>query len=241
MEEEKKVVQKISLKKHVFSGTAKTKYTTSNDFAKAISSIFTQISSDFQGTRIFMNRGFLQTELYFAVTDHAEGEFKFVDTVQNQKKKNDLITRINSMNRRHAIVLTEGAKEILKDFIPPYDEVTHMPYINSKKEPIWKNICNERAVQTQNYFPGGVMSTMLSVAFDMTKFLKGIYGTTNEKGNALEYTVTALRALNPMQYGNIVASSNYLLAITQYNRSEVIELTKKTNSMPQENYLNIIK
>lgn len=245
MAEEKTIVPTLKFNKRKFDGTEKTKYMTSTEFAKMIGSVFNKLSNDFQGTRIYIDRNIVKTDLYFAVSEQTENGFKFVDTVQNSHASGNLIDRVNSMNRKHLLVLTDQAKSVLKDFIPNYDVVRNIPYFNSKKEPIWRNICSERSVPLQNCFgllPGSQLNTMISVAFDPIKFLKKAYGDTDDNGDVMEYSVLPVRPLNPVQGPNgAIISNEYLLNITQSNRNNVIELVKKTNVYPQQNFLNIIK
>lgn len=249
--EERKVVRpELRLEKREFDGTEKTKIMTSNDLCKAISSGFSKISNDFQGTRIYIDHGFLQAELYFSVTNQKDydsdtNSFKFVDTIQNIDSKKNIFERFNSLNKKHIITLTENGKWALKPFIPEFNRARKIPYFNSKREVIWNNACFESSVDLplQNFmYRGSQVVTLLGVAFDPIKFLKKLYGTTNEKGEVLEYAVVPIRPINPIKLPNgNMYSSNHLLSITQFNRNLVARIAKDTNVYQQPNYLNIIK
>lgn len=239
-------VYKLHIEPIEFKGTMKTMMLTTNDLCKSIGSVFSNVTKDYQGARITVDRGYISAQLYFSMAgDAPDGMYKFVDTYQNSVKEKNVMLRFNNSIRKNRVMsLTDTAKSMLSDFIPQYDPISRVIYINNKNEVQWNNASREYSVNVPNsggLLPGSKLEMFMIVPFDLTKFLKSLYGV-RDKNTRYEYSIAVVRPMNNIQLGdNRIISTNWLINIIQYDNNKVMELAKATNSFPTDNILNIIK
>lgn len=238
---------KINIEEHQsFDGIVETKYISSGEFCKLVADLFRAVYADFEGCAFEINQqGQSSIGVYF---NHSEpkndpqGRPNGVTRTMPDKGgnlKNETVRRIrnhDSLNRNgDRYFLTDQGAEGLSDFV--------FDYLFSKKDGKinWDKITAEVG-QRQTYFgQQSVVYTKISL-LDPNKLAAMIFGTTDEEGDNLCYSVNVMRSVSQMVVPGAQGAfqTQYMLAIQKVSEKEVVKLCNQLGVAPNQG-LDIIK
>lgn len=221
--------------KETFVGTSSSKFMTTNELAHLISSKFKPFSADFIGVRFDIGKGksFMGIPCNLVLADKSKDpdKFKCVVPYATSAKHTDFISRYNAINSDHdSLELTDDAKDMFEKFVPNgsfySNAAIRIRNKNNEEQINWKNAIKEKVYNTNAFgFGPQNMIVQLEVQFDVIRFFKELYGSTDSKGNNVKYVVSNAAPMYPNgTNGMFTSSSAYMLQITQINEEYVKKL-----------------
>ena len=223
-----------------FNGLVETKYISSNELCKLVAEIFRSVYADFEGCRFEINQqGLPFISLFF---NHSEPDEKdrvngVTRTVQDKTGtlKNETVRRIRQHDTNNRVgdryFLTEEGSSGIGKFI-------HDFYINKKDGKInWDKITAEVS-QRQTYYGQPPVSLTQVSMLDPNKLVTEIYGSTDEEGNNIVYSVNLMKSV-PQQVG-MGLQAQFFLAIQKVSEKEVVALCNQLGVAPNQG-LDIIR
>lgn len=210
-----------------FPGLITTAYTDTDEMITMFNNFLAPLSPDFYGCKIEVNEN-KQMFVYLCFTDsdtpvNDKYQFKAMEQIVDKNKINNSIdARIDYYNntfannngiRNQIYKLTDKAKEVLKELMPPY------AFYNGNQVN-WKEYSCEIALNT---FGKSVIG--YQVVVDFNKLLKKVYGDLCEDGGRWNYLVLIGNPINPVRTftGNLI-SNKWQLFILRLKDKDVYDV-----------------
>ena len=184
---------------------------TSYELLSIANSIFSAGFEDFEGTKMVVdNYGNPVIEAWFnhRITETEDSVVGFSQNIDGNKYKNKTTARVMRQNNLYrngnTYHITQDAKDVFAQYI--------MPSFKGKNGKVnWDAICGDFVNPSTNGFGYGNREVLSKIfAISPVEILKAKYGTKNEKGENVQYSVTVLSSLPSGQAG-------FLLSVNQIN------------------------
>ena len=211
-----------------FTGLIDTAYTDSTEMCELINNTFRGIFGDYYGSKIEIaqNRQIV-TALYFC--ENTAKESSKIDAIERvaDATKHDTESRLQFINNivgnsRHQNIyrLTNDGKDILESVIP-------FAARNNKGQINWDQLVTEGCFNnTPNYY--GQNQVYTRVIIDLTRFVRMLYGTKDEKGVDYQFMVNLGNPINPTSsFNGQLMTNKWQLFIMRLNGQIVQDLAKK--------------
>lgn len=221
-------------------------FLTSSSLCKTFSDVFREVYSDWEGCKLEFDRGIPVITSFFNQRQEDINGLVPATSIFNGKKVsgNNVIDRRRNMDEQQRngdrFFLTQEGKDGLSKFI-----VNHR--ISRKSgEPDWGSIVLQASPgQPVQGSPMGffnrVQYTMVRY-MDPNKILSEIYGSTNEKGEPVEYAITVVNNRSSIPgYANRGIDAGWLLRVDQLNSKQLAEVAQRDLGYMMVDDLGIIR